>query len=64
LPASRGLAFGNGVVSDEDGLYFAAGIGDELHGLFGVIAAVPEPGSLGLLLIGMVVLVAVRRRRS
>jgi uncharacterized protein (TIGR03118 family) len=64
IPFLWGLAFGNGVLSDEDGLYFAAGIGDELHGLFGEIAAVPEPGTVGLLLLGAVGLVAVRRRRS
>lgn len=64
IPYLWGLAFGNGVLSDEGGLYFAAGIGDELHGLFGEIAAVPEPGTVGLLLLGAVGLVAVRRRRS
>lgn len=32
-----GLTFGNGVMSDEDDLYFTAGPGDETHGLFGEI---------------------------
>jgi hypothetical protein len=54
------------MLSDADDLYFAAGIGDEEHGLFGEInpAAVPEPGTLGLLLVGMVGLVTMRRRAS
>ncbi len=33
-----GLSFGNGVMSDEDDLYFTAGPDDEQHGLFGEIA--------------------------
>jgi uncharacterized protein (TIGR03118 family) len=39
-----GLAFGVDVTSTTaGGLYFAAGPGDEMHGLFGVIAAAPAP---------------------
>jgi hypothetical protein len=56
--------FGNGVLSDADDLYFAAGIGDELHGLFGEISAVSVsgPGTAGLLLMGAVALFAMRGR--
>lgn len=63
-----GLKFGNGGNGGTAGvLYFAAGIDDEAHGLFGAISAVPEPGTLGLAAIGLALLVAVpsrRRRRS
>jgi uncharacterized protein (TIGR03118 family) len=55
IPYLWGIVFGNGVLSDEDELYFAAGIGDELHGLFGEIGAVdarvPEPATAGLMLL-------------
>jgi uncharacterized protein (TIGR03118 family) len=57
IPYLWGLAFGNGELSDEDDLYFAAGIGDELHGLFGEIGAglesVSEPATLALMLLGL-----------
>jgi uncharacterized protein (TIGR03118 family) len=65
IPYLWGLAFGNGVLSDEDDLYFAAGIGDELHGLFGEIGAataVGEPGTAGLLLTALAALFASQRR--
>lgn len=67
IPYLWGIVFGSGgMLSDADDLNFAAGIGDEEHGLFGEInpAAVPEPGTLGLLLVGMVALVTMRRRAS
>jgi uncharacterized protein (TIGR03118 family) len=44
-------------------IYFSAGPSDETHGLFGVIAAVPEPKSLALLGIGLLVLGWTRCRR-
>jgi len=48
-----GLTFGNGGNGgDPAKLYFAAGINDEVNGLFGSITAVPEPGVLALLGIG------------
>jgi uncharacterized protein (TIGR03118 family) len=65
IPYLWGLVFGNGVLSDEDDLYFAAGIGDELHGLFGEIGAgaesVPEPAMAGLMLLALASFA--RRRR-
>jgi hypothetical protein len=66
IPYLWGLVFGNGVLSDEDDLYFAAGIGDEEHGLFGEIGAVAvsEPGTAGLLLLAMAGLIAMRQRRA
>jgi hypothetical protein len=57
--------FGNGAASDEDDLYFAAGIGDELHGLFGEIGAVAvsEPGSAALMMLALAGFAALRQRR-
>lgn len=66
IPDLWELLFGNGVQSDADELYFVAGIGDELHGLFGEIAAserVPEPAAFALLGLG-VVAVGLGRRRA
>lgn len=38
VPGLWGIAFGNGYAnSDPNGLYFTSGVGDEEHGLFGVI---------------------------
>jgi uncharacterized protein (TIGR03118 family) len=49
-----GLTFGNGGNGgDPSKLYFAAGINDEVNGLFGSIAVVPEPNVLALLAIGL-----------
>jgi uncharacterized protein (TIGR03118 family) len=61
------LTFGNGANGgDKDKLYFTAGIaGDgeiEDHGLFGVIALTPEPGTISLLAVGLLGLVL--RRKS
>ena len=60
------LVFGNGHLSDEDDLYFAAGIGDELHGLFGEggAVAVSEPGTAGMLLLAMAGLFGMWHRRT
>jgi uncharacterized protein (TIGR03118 family) len=60
---------GNGAAGGDAGsLYFAAGIGDEEHGLFGrfdaAAAAVPDPASWAMMTIGMGLIgAAVRRRR-
>lgn len=51
-----GLSVGTGGSGGSaDAIYFSAGPGDESHGLFGVIYAIPEPSSviLGLIAIGM-----------
>jgi uncharacterized protein (TIGR03118 family) len=63
-----GLTFGNGgnggLASD---LYFTAGIPGggmvEDHGLFGSLAATPEPGLLALVASGLLGLIAYSRRR-
>jgi len=61
-PGLWGLTFGNGGNGgDKNALYFTAGGADEASGVFGRINAVPEPSSLALGMIA-VVLVAARRR--
>ncbi len=48
------LAFGGGGESGPtNALYFAAGIDNEAHGLFGSISAVPEPATWALMLLGV-----------
>ena len=63
------LAFGNGSPGFGGGpsfaankLYFTAGIGDEAHGLFGSIQAVPLPATLPLLSGALGGLFGLRRR--
>jgi uncharacterized protein (TIGR03118 family) len=55
LPGLWQIEAGNGGDAGSTGnLYFAAGIGDENHGLFGFISsAVPEPSSWALMLVGV-----------
>ena len=56
-----GLAFGNGGnAGAKNKLYFAAGINNEVNGLFGSLA-VPEPDSLSLIGIGLLGLAVSRR---
>lgn len=63
-----GLKFGNGGAGGELGiLYFAAGIDDEQHGLFGSFTPVPEPSTYafsGLALLGLCVAIRQRRRNK
>jgi uncharacterized protein (TIGR03118 family) len=60
-----GLQFGNGVsLGEANRLYFAAGPEDETAGLFGHLAAVPEPGTYAMWALGVLGLaIGVRRRR-
>jgi uncharacterized protein (TIGR03118 family) len=54
-----------GPAVDPNRVYFTAGINDEANGLFGALVATPEPGTMGMLLLGMgAVAAAVRRRRA
>ena len=58
------LTFGNGGSGGATNkLYFAAGINNEVNGLFGSIA-IPEPDSVALIGIGMLGLIATRRRQK
>ena len=57
-----GLISGNdGGAGSSQAIYFAAGPGDEEHGLFGVIG-VPEPTSMALVALGITMLGVARRR--
>lgn len=58
------LAVGNdGTGGSSQKLYFTAGPNGETHGLFGVLSAVPEPGSYALVLTALLALAGVRTRR-
>ena len=55
----------DGSGGNSSSIYFSAGPGDEMHGLFGVIATVPEPSTALLLLSGIGTgWLVLRRRRS
>jgi uncharacterized protein (TIGR03118 family) len=59
-----GLIAGNdGSAGSSQSIYFSAGPGSEAHGLFGVIAPVPEPTTTALLGVGLASLALARRRR-
>jgi len=65
LPDLWSISFGNGATAGPlNTLFFTAGIGDELHGLFGSFTVVPEPASLGVFGGALAFLTAMRRRRS
>ena len=51
------LDFGNGAQgTSTDTLYFTAGLNNQHDGLFGAISFVPEPGTLGIVLLGLAML--------
>lgn len=55
---------GNGAIGGSSQLlYFAAGPNDEAHGLFGVLAPVPEPSAYAMMLAGLGMLLLLARRR-
>ncbi|OJU55516.1 MAG: hypothetical protein BGO00_10035 [Alphaproteobacteria bacterium 62-8] len=57
------LTTGNDTLAGSSGrVYFSAGPGDEGHGLFGVIADVPEPATL-FVMGGALAAMALRRRK-
>lgn len=64
IPYLWALAFGNGGVGfNPNAIYFAAGIGDENHGLIGRLNAVPEPAQWAMMLAGFACAgFAIRRR--
>jgi uncharacterized protein (TIGR03118 family) len=65
LPGLWAIQFGNdGASGPSNDLYFAAGIGDENHGLFGMISYVPEPSSWALMIMGVGLIGASLRTRS
>ena len=58
------LDFGlGGMNGSPNTLYFTDGIDGETHGLFAAITPVPEPSTLALLGVGVLSLLALRRRR-
>ncbi len=61
-----GLAVGNnGSAGSNQKIYFTAGPDGESHGLFGVLTPVPEPASLGIGVMGVLIgVIAYRRRRA
>jgi uncharacterized protein (TIGR03118 family) len=64
IPYMWALLVGNdGQGGEADDLYFSAGIGDEEHGVFGEISAVPVPAALALLMSGLGTLFGFGRRR-
>lgn len=65
IPDLWSLSFGNGGTGfDPEALYFTAGIGDEEHGLFARLNAVPEPTQWALMLAGFALAGAAFRRRQ
>lgn len=64
IPYLWALEFGNGGMGfNPNALYFTAGIGDEEHGLFARLDAVPEPATWALMVAGFA-LAGLRMRRK
>lgn len=64
IPHLWEITFGDGALNaDARALYFAAGIGDEEHGLFGNFSVVPEPAQWLTMLVGFGMLGFAKRRR-
>ena len=54
----------NGSAGSSHMLYFTAGPNNETHGLFGVLAPIPEPSTYAMMLAGLGVVLLVIRRRT
>ena len=58
------LSPGNdGGAGSSQSIYFTAGPNEEMHGVFGVLTAVPEPQTTSLMLVGLAALGLLARRR-